>query len=82
MALAEHVARWAGARASEKMSRSLPWIGTAIALLTIAAAVRRKGLIRGAVDTGLNAVPVLGAVKNVAEVIRGRDFIADRPALS
>jgi hypothetical protein len=27
----------------------------------------------------LNAVPFLGAAKNVAEIVRGRDFIADRP---
>ena len=26
-----------------------------------------------------HAVPFLGAAKNVAEVVRGRDFIADRP---
>jgi hypothetical protein len=24
-------------------------------------------------------VPFLGAAKNVAEIVRGRDFIADRP---
>jgi hypothetical protein len=57
----------------------MPWIGTAVALLTVAATMRRKGFFRGALDTGLNAVPFLGAAKNAAEIVRGRDFIADRP---
>ncbi len=56
----------------------MPWIGTVIALGTVAATMRRKGFFRGVLDTGLNAVPFLGAAKNAAEVIRGRDFIADR----
>lgn len=57
----------------------MPWIGTAIALATVVGTMRRKGFFGGVVDTGLNAVPFLGAAKNVAEMVRGRDFIADRP---
>ena len=33
------------------------------------------------VDTALNAMPIVGAMKNVVEAVRGRDFIADRPAV-
>ena len=62
------------------MSRSLPWIGTAVALATIASTMKRKGVFRGAMDTGLDAVPFLGAAKNVVEIARGRDFFPDRPA--
>ena len=62
-----------------RAARSVPYLGAAVALLTIAATMRRKGVIRGGLDTGLNAVPFLGAAKNVAEIVRGRDFIADRP---
>ena len=78
MAISDRLMRWTGARLSRKVSRSLPWVGTAIAVATVGAAVRRKGLLRGALDTGLNAVPILGALKNTAEFVRGRDFIADR----
>ena len=73
------VVRWSGARLSRRAARSVPWIGTVIALATVAGSMRRKGFFRGALDTGLNAVPFLGAAKNVAEIVRGRDFIADRP---
>jgi hypothetical protein len=41
--------------------------------------MRRKGLIGGAFDTGLNAMPGIGAAKNAVEMLRGRDFFPDRP---
>ena len=36
------------------------------------------GVARGTLDTALNATPFVGAMKNTAEVLRGRDFIPDR----
>src|SRR5436309_3049944 len=77
--IANRVVGWSGARLSKRAARSMPWIGAAVALATVAATMRRKGFFRGALDTGLNAVPFLGTVKNVAEIVRGRDFIVDRP---
>jgi hypothetical protein len=56
----------------------MPWIGAAVALATIASTVRRKGWLRGAADSALNATPFVGALKNTAEVVRGRDFFPDR----
>ena len=70
--------RWGGAQLSKRAARSIPWIGIAIALVTVGATMRRKGFFRGALDTSLNAVPYLGAGKIFAETVRGRDFIADR----
>ena len=77
--MTDRLVRWGSMRLSRRISRSVPWIGSAIALAAVAAAVRRKGLFRGALDTGLNAVPFVGAAKNVIEFARGRDFIPDRP---
>jgi len=78
MTITQHVVRWGGAKLSRRMSRSLPWVGAAIALATVASTIRRKGVISGSFDTGLNAIPLLGAAKNVIEVARGRDFFPDR----
>jgi hypothetical protein len=63
---------------SRRMSRSLPVIGAAIAVVTVASAMRRKGVISGTLDSVLNAVPFVGAAKNAVEVVRGRDFFPDR----
>ena len=65
-------------RLSKRLRRSLPIIGTAIAVATIVSTVRRKGVVSGTLDTGLNAMPFVGALKNVVEVMRGRDFFPDR----
>lgn len=54
----------------------MPWLGGLLALAAIGSAIRRKGLFRGSLDTALNFTPVVGTLKNVAEAVRGRDFIA------
>jgi len=65
-----------------KLTRMLPWVGAAFALATLASTIQRKGLLRGALDAVLDATPVVGGVKMVAEKMRGRDFIADRRQIS
>ena len=70
--------RWAALRGARRMSRSLPLAGALIALVTVWGTVRRKGLVRGSLDTGLNALPVLGALKLGAETLLGRDLLRDR----
>ena len=80
--LTNRVTRWGGARLSRRLSRSLPIVGAAIAVATVFATMRRKGVIGGAFDTGLNALPGIGAAKNTIEVMRGRDFFPDRRRVS
>jgi hypothetical protein len=81
MSMTNHLARWGGARLSRRMSRAAPILGAAIAAATVFATMRRKGVIGGALDTGLNALPGIGIAKNAIEVIRGRDFFPDRRRL-
>jgi len=50
-----------------------------MAVGTLAATVRRKGMLWGALDTFLTALPFVGGAKTAWEVVRGRDLIADRP---
>lgn len=76
--MTHRIARWGGARLSRRLARSLPWLGAAVALATAASTIRRKGVISGTLDTGLNAIPLVGAAKNVLEIARGRDFFPDR----
>jgi hypothetical protein len=75
----KRVARWGGARLSRRAAEALPWVGAVVAVVTVFGTMKRKGIVRGGLDTALNATPFLGALKNIAEELRGRDFIADRP---
>ena len=78
MATTMKIRNYAGRKLARRLTRSIPYVGAAIALFTIGAAIRRKGVFGGAVHSSLDAIPFVGAAKNVAEVIRGRDFIPDR----
>jgi hypothetical protein len=80
MSMTNRLARWGGMRASRRLSRAIPLIGTAVALVTVAATIRRKGVVRGSLDSGLNALPFVGALKAGIEVIRGRDLFRDKVA--
>lgn len=72
------VGRYAGRKVARRLSRSIPWIGAAIAIVTLGSAIRKKGFVRGLIHSGLDAIPFVGGAKNMAELARGRDFIADR----
>jgi hypothetical protein len=78
MAVPGPVIAYGQRRLLRRFGRSIPWVGAAVALLTVGVAIRRKGVVGGTVDTALNAIPFVGALKNAAEVVRGRDFIRDR----
>jgi hypothetical protein len=60
------------------MIRAVPYLGGIVAVVTFGSAMRRKGAVKGAVDTALDLIPFVGGAKNVAEVVRGRDFFPDR----
>jgi hypothetical protein len=78
MGMSRQIGQFAARRATRKLTRAIPWVGAAIALFTLGAAIKRKGFFGGSLDTALDFTPVVGTLKNVAEVGRGRDFIRDR----
>jgi hypothetical protein len=78
MAVTDRLVRWGGVRLSRRMSRVVPIVGTAIAVATVVTTMKRKGFFGGILETGLNAMPFVGAAKNTVELVRGRDFIPDR----
>jgi hypothetical protein len=78
MGLSRQLQQYATRRVTKKLTRAIPWLGAVIALATLGAAIRRKGFLGGTFDTALDFTPVVGTLKNLAEVGRGRDFIRDR----
>ena len=76
--MATRAMRYGQRRVTRKLIRSVPFLGAVVAVATVAAVARRKGLARGVVDSALDFTPVVGFVKNALEVLRGRDFFPDR----
>ena len=79
MGMSRQLKQYATRKATRRLTRAMPWLGAIAALLTVGGAMRRKGFFAGALDTALDFTPVVGTLKNMAEVGRGRDFIRDKP---
>jgi hypothetical protein len=78
MSITRQAVQYGQRRIARKMLRAMPWLGGVVAIAMVGAAIRRKGFIRGTVDTALDFIPYVGGLKNAAEAVRGRDFIRDR----
>jgi hypothetical protein len=79
MGMGRQVSQFARRRVTRRLTRTVPFIGGVLALVTLGGAIKRKGWFGGALDMALDFTPVVGTLKNLAEVSRGRDFITDRP---
>ena len=80
MARTGPLSSYAGRKIARRLARSIPWVGAIIALATLGSAIRRKGVLRGTLHSGLDAIPYVGGAKNLAELARGRDFLRDKAA--
>ena len=69
-----HAGGWVAVKRFAKM---LPFGGTFIVGALVFDDVRRKGLLRGMVNSGIDAIPFVGITKNAAEIVFG-DFIPDK----
>jgi hypothetical protein len=70
--------RYGARKLTNRLSRSIPWIGAVVAIAALGGAIRRKGFFGGVTHTVLDAIPFVGTAKNIVEAGRGRDFIRDR----
>ena len=69
-----HAGGWQVARRAAKM---LPFGGTVVAIGLVGSDIRRKGVVKGVINSGLDAIPVVGFAKNAVELFTG-DFIPDK----
>lgn len=77
MGITQQAMRYGQRRIARKLIRAVPFLGAIVALATVGRAIRRKGMVGGTVDTTLDFIPYVGAVKNTMELVRGRDFIQE-----
>jgi hypothetical protein len=70
-----HAGGW---QVAKRVAKSIPFGGTVVAVVLVGSDVRNKGVVRGLVNSGIDAIPFVGLAKNAVELVRG-DFIADKP---
>jgi hypothetical protein len=70
-----HAGGW---QVAKRLAKTLPFGGTVVAVVLVGSDIRNKGVVRGLVNSGIDAIPFVGLAKNAVELVRG-DFIADKP---
>ncbi len=69
-----HAGGWQVAKRAAKM---LPFGGTVIVVGLVGHDIKKKGFVRGVVNSGIDAIPFVGLAKNAVELFTG-DFIPDK----
>lgn len=75
--VAKRLFRAGGWQAAKRLAKTVPFGGTAVAVLLVGSDIRNKGLVRGIVNSSFDAIPFVGLAKNAIEIFTG-DMIADK----
>lgn len=70
-----HAGGWQILKRAAKM---LPFGGTLIVIGLVGHDIKKKGVVKGVLNSGLDAIPIVGLAKNGIELFTG-DFIPDKP---
>ena len=62
----------------KRVARSVPFGGTAVVVVLVGSDIKNKGVVKGLMNSGIDAIPIVGLVKNGVELFTG-DFISDKP---
>lgn len=66
-----------GARLAVKAAKAIPLVGTVVAVGLVGYEVKKKGLIKGLVNSAIDATPLVGVTKNAVEIFTG-DWLPDK----
>ena len=66
--LLRSLVRAGGSRLVRKVGKAMPVVGVAVTIGLVGYEVKKKGWLRGIVNTALDATPLLGTAKNQASV--------------
>lgn len=61
----------------KRVAKTIPFGGTAVVLVLVGSDIRNKGVVKGLLNSGIDAIPFVGLAKNAVELVRG-DFIPDK----
>lgn len=69
-----HAGGW---QVAKRVAKMIPFGGTVIAVGLVGHDIKKKGFVKGVVNSGIDAIPVVGLAKNAVELFTG-DFIPDK----
>jgi hypothetical protein len=77
--IAKKVVEIGGWQVAKRIAKRIPVVGTVFTIGLVGHDIRKKGLIKGVVNSGLDAVPFVGMAKGVIELFTG-DLLSDKKA--
>jgi len=69
-----HAGGW---QAAKRVAKMVPFGGTVIAVGLVGHDIKKKGFVKGVVNSSIDAIPFIGLAKNAVELFTG-DFIPDK----
>lgn len=61
----------------KRVAKSIPYVGTVLAIGLVGHDIKKKGLGKGILNSGIDAIPFVGLAKNAVELFTG-DLIPDK----
>ena len=62
---------------TKRVAKSIPYVGTAFAIGMVGYDIKKKGVVKGILNSGIDAIPFVGLGKNAIEFFTG-DFFPDK----
>jgi len=69
-----HAGGWTLAK---RVAKSIPYVGTAMAIGLVGYDIKRKGVVKGVLNASIDAIPFVGLGKNIVEFFTG-DLLPDK----
>ncbi len=69
-----HAGGW---KLAKRVAKSIPYVGTAMAIGLVGYDIKKKGVVKGVLNAGIDAIPFVGAGKNIVEFFTG-DLLPDK----
>ena len=67
-----------GWQVAKRVGKSIPYVGSVMAIGLVGYDIKKKGVVKGILNSGIDAIPFVGLAKNAVELITG-DFFPDKP---
>lgn len=69
-----HAGGW---QVAKRVAKTVPFGGTVVAVALVGNDIKHKGVVKGIINSGIDAIPFVGLAKNAVELVTG-DFIPDK----
>jgi hypothetical protein len=63
--------------AAKRVAKAVPYLGTFMAIGLVGYDIKKKGVVKGVINSGLDAIPFVGMGKNILEFFTG-DLLPDK----